>query len=91
MEELFDSDGEPMFNDLEVFDTYVEKMPIGMEMKSVFYEFPYWEHIKIGHLVYPLHILKNASYSLWRHISWNKSDTLVVRRDLIASNTKKRH
>jgi hypothetical protein len=38
-----------------------------------------------------MHILKNVSYSLCRNISMNKSDTLTVRRDLIASNNKKRH
>jgi hypothetical protein len=29
---MFDSNGEPMFDDLEFFDTYVEKFPIGMKM-----------------------------------------------------------
>jgi hypothetical protein len=38
-----------------------------------------------------MHIFKNVLSYLWRHISSNKSDTSVVRRDLIASNTKKRH
>ena len=38
MEELVDSNGEPMFDDPEFFDTYVEKMPIGMKRKFVFYE-----------------------------------------------------
>ena len=80
-----------MFNDFYFFDTYVEKMPIGMKMKSVFYELPFWEHLKIGQLLDPMHILKNVSSSLWRHISWNKRETMDVRRDLIASNTKKRH
>ena len=37
-----------------------------------------------------MHILKNVPYSLYRFISSNKSSTLVVRRDLIASNTKNR-
>jgi hypothetical protein len=73
-----------MFDDHEYFDTYVETMPIGMKTKSVFYELSYWEHLKIGHLLYPMHILKNVSSSLWRHISWNKSDTLAIRRDIIA-------
>jgi hypothetical protein len=41
MVELFDSNGDPMFDDLEFFDTYVEKMPIGMKRKFVFYELPY--------------------------------------------------
>jgi hypothetical protein len=91
MEKLFDSYGEPVFYDPKFFDTYVEKIIIGMKRKYVFYELPYWEHLNIGHLLDTMHILKKVSYSLWRHISWNKSDTLVVRRDLIASNTKKRH
>jgi hypothetical protein len=89
MAELFDSNGEPMFNDPEFFDTYVEKIPIGMKRKSMFYELPYWENINIGHFLDPMHILKNVSSSLWRHISWNKSNTIVVMRDLIALNTKK--
>jgi len=68
MEKLFDSNGEPMFDDLECFDTYVEKMPIWMKMKYVFYELPYWEHLKISHSLDPMHILKNVSSSLWKHI-----------------------
>jgi hypothetical protein len=73
------------------FLTHIEKIPIGMKRKSVFYELPYWENLKIGHLLGPMHILKNVSSSLWKHISLNKSNTLAVRRDIIASNTKKRH
>jgi hypothetical protein len=88
---LFDSNGEPMFNDFYFFDTYVEKMPIGMKMKSVFYELPYWEHLKISHLLDPMHILKNVSSTLWRQISLNKSNKMAIRRYLISSNTKKRH
>jgi hypothetical protein len=91
MEELFDSNGEPMFDDPVFFDIYIEKIPIGMKRKSVFYDLPYWENLKIGHLLDPMHILKNVSSSLWRHISWNKSDTMVFMRDLIALNTKRRH
>jgi hypothetical protein len=91
MKELFDSNGEPMFDYPKFFDTYVDKMSIGMKRKYVFYELPYWELLKIGHLLDLMHIFKNVSSSLWRHISWNKSDTLVFRRDIIASNTKKRH
>jgi hypothetical protein len=91
MIKLFDSNGETMFNDPKYFDTYVEKIPIRMKMKSVFYELPYWENLNIGYLLDPMHILKKNSSSLWRHISSNKSDTLVVRRDILVSNTKKRH
>jgi hypothetical protein len=60
MEEFFNSNGESMFNDPEFFDTYVEKMHIGMKMKYVFYELPYWENLKIGHLLDPMHIFKNV-------------------------------
>ena len=60
--EMFDSNGEPIFNDLEFFDTYVEKFPIGMKRKIIFYELPYWEHLKISHLLDPMHIFNNISY-----------------------------
>jgi hypothetical protein len=80
-----------MFNDHEPFDTYVEKIHIGMKRKFVFYELLYREHIYIGHLLDLMHILKNVSPYLWRHISWNKSNTMAIGRDLIVSNTKKRH
>jgi hypothetical protein len=49
MEELFNSNGEHMFDDTKFFDTYVEKIPIGMKRKSIFYELPYWENLTIGH------------------------------------------
>ena len=91
MEKFLDPNGESMFDDPEFFDTYVEKMPIGMKKKFVFYELPYLEHLKNSHLLDLVHIFKNVSYSLWKHIPSNKSDTLVVRRSLIASTTKNRH
>ena len=66
--EMFDSNGEPMFDDLDFFEIYVEKFPIGMKKKSIFYDLPYWEHLKISHSLDPMHIFKNVSSSLWRHI-----------------------
>ena len=89
--EMFDSNGEPMFDDLEFFDTYVEKFSIRMKRKSIFYNLPYWEHIKITHLLDTMRIFKNVSYSLWRNISSKQSDTLVVRKDIITSKTKNKH
>ena len=80
-----------MFDDLELFDAYVEKLPIGMRMKSIFYNLPYWENLKITHLLSPMHIFKNVSSSLQRHVSSKQSDTLNVRKDLITSKTKKKH
>ena len=60
-----------------------------MKRTFVFYELPYWEHLKISHLLDPMHIFKNVSSSLWRHKSSKESNTLVVRKDIIASKTKK--
>ena len=88
---MFDSNEDPMFDDLEFFDTYVEKFPIRMKRKYVFYDLPYWDHLKISQLLYPMHVFKNISSSLWRHISSKESDTLASRRDLIFSKTKKEH
>ena len=86
--EMLDSNGEPMFDEPYFFHTYVEKFPIRMKRKSVFYDLPYWEHLKIAHLLDPMHIFKNVSSSLWRHISSKQSDTLAVRKDLITQKLK---
>jgi hypothetical protein len=67
--EMFDSNGEPMFDDPKFFNAYVEKFSIWIKMKSIIYELPYWEHLKISLLLDPMHIFKNVSSSLWRHIS----------------------
>ena len=88
---MFDSNGEPMFNDIELFDTCDEKMAEGMSMKLIFYELPYWEHLNTSHLLYPMHIFKKTSCSLWTHISPKNKDVLSSRRDLIYSITKKKH
>ena len=76
--EIFDSNGEPMFDDPEFFDTYVEKFPIGMKRKYIFYNLSYWEHLNITKLLDPTHIFKNVSSYLWRHISSKQSETLVL-------------
>ena len=88
---MFNSNGEPMFDDPEFFNTYDEKIPKGMKRKSIFYELPYWKHLKISHLLDPMNIFKNVSCSLWRHISSKKHDRLKFRKYVISSNTKKKH
>ena len=88
---MFDSNGEAMLNDLEFINTYVEKVPIGMKRKYIFYDLPYWEHLNITHLLDPMHIFKNVSSSLWRHISSKQSYTLAIRKDIITSKTKKKY
>ena len=62
-----------------------------MKRKYIFYNLPYWEHLNITHLLYPMHIFKNVSSSLWRHISSKQSDTLAITKYLITSKTKKKH
>ena len=89
--EMLDSNGEPKFDDPDFFNTYVEKFPIGMKRKSIFYDLPYLEHLNISHLLDPMHIFKKISSSLWRHISSKQSDTLAVRKDIITSKTKKKY
>ena len=88
---MFHSNGEPMFDDPKFFDTYVDKFPIGMKRKYIFYNLQYWEHLKITHLLYPMNIFKNVSSSLWRNILLKQSDTLAIRKELITSKTKNKH
>ena len=66
---MFNSNVEPLIDDPEFFDTYEEKMPIGMKMKSIFYDLQKWENIKIFNLLDAMYILKNVSSSLWGYIS----------------------
>ena len=44
--ELLNSNGEPMFDDPEFFDTYVEKFPIGMKRKYIFYSLHIWSILR---------------------------------------------
>ena len=80
---MFDSNGELMFNDPEFFDAYDEKIPKGTERKSIFYDFPYQEHLKISHLLDTMHIFKNISCSLWQYISSKNSDKMKFKKDII--------
>ena len=61
--EMFDSNGDHMFDATKFFDTYVDKFPIGTKREYVFYDLPYWEHLKIFNLLYAMHIFKNVSSS----------------------------
>jgi hypothetical protein len=68
----------------------MEKTTIGMKKKYVFYELPYYKYLNIPPTSFYAYV-KKKSYSLWRHISLRKSDTLSMRRDHMHSNTKKQH
>jgi hypothetical protein len=49
----------------------------------------YWKELKVAHLLDPMHVFKNVSDSLWKHISSTEKDTNASRRDLVMSKTKK--
>ena len=63
-------------------------MPNGMKRKSIFYELPYWKDLLIAHLLDLMHIFKNVSDSIFRHISGKEKDTLSSRKDVSLSCTK---
>jgi hypothetical protein len=44
----------------------------GMKWKSSFFLLPYWTELKIHHLLDPMHIFKNVSSSIWRHVTRRK-------------------
>ena len=63
-------------------------LPRGMNRKSIFYDLPYWKDLLICHLLYPMHVLKNVTNSIYRHILDKDKDTLSSRRDISLSRTK---
>ena len=48
---------------------------------SIFFRLPYWTHLKINHLLDPMHIFKNVGSSIWEHVI-GKRDNVSVREDL---------
>ena len=44
-------------------------MPQGINRKSICYDLPYWKDLLIFHLLDPMHIFKNVTDSIYRHIS----------------------
>ena len=42
---------------------------------------PYWAHLKINHLLDPMHIFKNVAQNIWDHLVGAK-DTLAIREDM---------
>ena len=63
-------------------------MPRGMNTKSIFYDLCYWKDLLICRVLDPMNILKNVTYSIYRHISDKDKDTLSSRRDIALSRTK---
>lgn len=59
--------------------------PKGMSRYSIFLALPYWESLKIQHLLDPMHIFKNVAQSTWDHII-GKKDTLGAREDMKSIN-----
>jgi hypothetical protein len=48
---------------------------------SIFFELPYWEDLKINHLLDPMHIFKNVATTVWEHMMGVR-DSLAIRMDL---------
>lgn len=59
----------------------------GMKWKASFVLLPYWTELKIHHLLDPMHIFKNVSASIWRHVTGRK-DTDAAREDLQEAGSK---
>ena len=80
--EILDSNGEPMFDDLEFVDTYVEKIPFGMKRKSIFYNLPYWEHLNITHFLDPMqfHLLYGGTYHRNKVTHWLLGNILLLQK-----------
>lgn len=55
--------------------------PPGMTRYSIFYRLPYWAHLKINHLLDPMHIFKNVAQGIWDHLI-SVRDSLGVREDM---------
>jgi hypothetical protein len=61
---------------------------IGMEPNmSIWFTLEYWQHLKICHLLDPMHIFKNVGHSLWKHLIGLK-DTHASRASLVEYNSK---
>ena len=55
----------------------------GMSEYSILLTLPYWENLKIQHLLDPMHVFKNVGQAIWDHIMGRK-DSLSVREDMRA-------
>ena len=68
---------------------FVSALNIGLKLTvynplcrySIFFRLPYWTHLKINHLLDPMHIFKNVGSSIWEHII-GRRDNVSVREDL---------
>lgn len=58
-------------------------LPKGMSRYSILLTLPYWAHLKIQHLLDPMHVFKNVGQSIWDHII-GKKDSLGAREDMRA-------
>ena len=55
--------------------------PKGMSRRSILLTLPYWEKLKIQHLLDPMHIFKNVAQTIWDHLI-GKKDSIGAREDL---------
>ncbi len=54
---------------------------------SIWFTLEYWRHLKIFHLLDPMHIFKNVGHSLWKHLVGLK-DSPASRASLVEYNSK---
>jgi len=86
---MFKGDLYDIDDDICGFKIPLDRMPKRMNKPSKFYDLLYWRELKVANLLYPMHMFKNVSNSLWKHFSSTKKDTNAYRRDFAMSNTKK--
>jgi hypothetical protein len=48
---------------------------------SIFFTLPYWENLKVNHLLDPMHIFVNVASNLWDHLTGSK-DSVEIWQDL---------
>jgi hypothetical protein len=59
----------------------IKKSHIMLSRLSIFFEFPYWEDLKINHLLDTIDISKNVETMVWDHLM-GVQDSLAIRMDL---------
>ena len=59
--------------------------PKGISRYSIFFRLPYWRHLKVNHLLDPMHIFKNVASNIWDHLIGAR-DSLRAREDLKSIN-----
>jgi hypothetical protein len=76
-----------IYDDLNGLKIHLDCMTKGMTKASKFYDIMYL--IKLARPFVPMHVFKNVSNFLWKHISYIEKDTNATIRGLVMSKRKK--